>query len=63
MVEAYSKMPKGEFESIEGIDHMRIIDAGETMRFVKIEQGETLSVDTPMDIEKVRKIIEKHSQT
>lgn len=63
MVEAYSKMPKGEFESIEGIDHLRIIDAGETMRFVKIEQGETLSVDTPMDIEKVRKIIEKHSQT
>lgn len=61
MLDAYPKMPKGEFESIEGVDHLRIIDAGETMRFVKIEQGETLSVDTPMDIEKVRRIIEARS--
>lgn len=61
MLDAYPKMPKGEFESIEGIDHLRIIDAGETMRFVKIEQGETLSVDTPMDLEKVRRIIEARS--
>ena len=39
MLAAYAKMKIGEFESIEGIDHMRLIDAGKPMYFVKIEHA------------------------
>lgn len=57
MLTAYAEMKMGEFESIEGIDHMRFIDAGKIMYFVKIEHAETLSVDTHKDLEKVREVL------
>ena len=59
MLNSYENMPMGEFESIESIDHMRLIDAGKNMYFVKIDNEKTLSVDTPKDLEVVRQSISK----
>ena len=57
MLAAYATMKMGEFESVEGIDHMRFIDAGKVITFVKISHANTLSVDTQKDLEKVREIL------
>ena len=58
IIKNYDKMPIGNFESIEGIDHLRFIDNGNLMYFIKIDNIKSLSVDTPKDLEKVRQIIE-----
>lgn len=57
MLDFYISHPRGYCESIEGIDHLRFIDYNQNMKFVIIHNAETLSVDTPKDLEKVRKII------
>ena len=57
MLDFYVLQESGYFESIEGIDHLRFVDYNKNMQFVVIENAQTLSVDTPKDLEKVRKII------
>lgn len=57
LLDFYQKTPAGEFEKIEGIDHMRLIEYGQKLKFIKIDQCDSLSVDTPKDLEKVRTII------
>ena len=47
----------GTLEKIEDIDHLRFIENGKIVTAVYVDT-ETLSVDTPKDLEKVRKIIE-----
>lgn len=46
----------GELEKIEDIDHLRFLENGVNLYFKEV-QSESLSVDTPKDLEKVRKII------
>lgn len=50
--------PRGYLESIEDIDEFRFLENGHRIKFVQVEAN-TLSVDTPKDLEKVRKIIQK----
>jgi 3-deoxy-manno-octulosonate cytidylyltransferase (CMP-KDO synthetase) len=50
--------PRGKIESIEDIDEYRFMENGKKIKMIEIE-AETLSVDTPKDLEKVRKIIEQ----
>ena len=57
LLDFYQKTPAGEFEKIEGIDHMRLIEHEQKLKFIKIDQCNSLSVDTPKDLEKVRTII------
>lgn len=59
MLDYYVSHQQGYFESIEGIDHLRFIDYGQKMQFAIIHNADTLSVDTPKDLEKVRKIIQE----
>jgi len=47
---------RGKIESIEDIDEYRFLENGKKIKFISVE-AETLSVDTPYDLEKVRKII------
>jgi len=54
--------PRGGIESIEDIDEYRFLDNGKKIKFILID-GETLSVDTPKDLEKVREIIQKGEST
>jgi 3-deoxy-manno-octulosonate cytidylyltransferase (CMP-KDO synthetase) len=48
--------PMGNNEKIEDIDHLRFIENGKKLTFTYVN-SESISVDTPKDIEKVRFII------
>ena len=49
--------PRGYLESIEDIDEFRFLENGHPIKFLMTEAN-TLSVDTPKDLEKVRSIIQ-----
>ena len=63
MLAVYHDSTPGTFEKIEGIDTLRFIDYGKKLLFIKTDNGYSLSVDTLMDIEKVREIISKHEKS
>lgn len=46
---------QGDIEKIEDIDHLRFLENGIELHFKEV-QSTSLSVDTPKDLEKVRKI-------
>lgn len=48
--------PMGSLEKIEDIDHLRFLENGIDLHFNYVE-SESISVDTPKDLEKVRKIV------
>ena len=48
-------MPIGDLEKAEDIDHLRFLENGVQLYFIEVE-SESLSVDTPKDLEYVRKI-------
>ena len=54
--------PQGSIERIEDIDHLRFIENGKEIHFTKIESA-SISVDTPKDLEKVRKMIQEKTET
>lgn len=56
-IDFYNSTEKGYLENIEGIDHLRFIEHKQIMKFVKLEECETLSVDTPNDLEIIKEII------
>ena len=47
---------RGEVESIEDIDEYRFLEHGKKIKFIEV-LADSFSVDTPKDLEKVRKII------
>lgn len=55
-LEFVNKTKRGYLESIEDIDEFRFLENGHKVKFV-LTEATTLSVDTPKDLEKVRKII------
>ena len=57
MLDFYKNSVPGTFEKIEGIDTLRFIDYGKQLQFVKVNNCESLSVDTEKDLEEVRRII------
>lgn len=50
--------PMGEIEKIEDIDHLRFLENGKELNFSYVE-SESISVDTPKDLEKVKELIEQ----
>lgn len=48
--------PMGSLEKIEDIDHLRFLEHGIELHFNYVD-SESISVDTPKDLEKVRKMI------
>lgn len=48
--------PMGSLEKAEDIDHLRFLENGIKLYFYSVD-SESISVDTPKDLEKVRKII------
>ena len=57
MLDFYKNSEPGHFEKIEGIDTLRFLDYGKTLKFIKVDNCESLSVDTEKDLEEVRRII------
>ena len=60
MLDFYVSTPPGELELIEGIATLRFIDYNKQLLVVEAENVESLSVDTPKDLEKVIAIINKN---
>ncbi len=54
----YTAMEKGNLEQIESVDMLRIIEHGHKIRMVESPYM-TIGVDTPSDLESVKKIIKK----
>lgn len=54
----FCSSPRGKIETIEDIEILRFIEAGYRVQFVEVD-SETIAVDTPNDIYKVREIIKK----
>ena len=57
MLDFYVTSSPGTFERVEGIDSLRFVDYGKRLQFIVAENAETLSVDTPNDLARVRERI------
>jgi 3-deoxy-manno-octulosonate cytidylyltransferase (CMP-KDO synthetase) len=55
-LEAFSALPPGRLERMEGLEQLRILESGHRMRVV-VSEDESLDVDTPEDLEMVRAIL------
>lgn len=53
---------QGELERAEDIDHLRFIENGHDLYFTEVE-SDSISVDTPKDAEKVRKIFKEKQKS
>jgi len=53
----YCMSPRGKIESIEDIEILRFIENGYKVQFIEVDSA-TVAVDTPNDLEKVRKIMQ-----
>jgi 3-deoxy-manno-octulosonate cytidylyltransferase (CMP-KDO synthetase) len=60
-LEFATQTTRGYLESIEDIDEFRFLENGHKVKFV-LTEANTLSVDTPKDLEKVRSIIAEKIQ-
>ncbi len=54
----FNSLPETQLERIESVDMMRVIEHGEFVHMVMTEV-ETLSVDTPDDLERVLDLMQK----
>lgn len=52
----FAETPKGPLEAIEDINELRFLEHGRKLRMIPVE-ADTLSVDTPKDLDYVRKVI------
>lgn len=57
----FTNTKMGNIEKVEDIDHIRFLENGVKIYFKEV-QSESLSVDTPKDLEKVIKIIEAENE-
>ena len=57
MLEFYQHSEPGTFERVESIDTLRFLDYGKKLQFFLADIKKSLSVDTPKDLEKVRKLM------
>lgn len=54
----FAETPKGPLEKIEDINELRFIEHGKKLKMIPVE-AETLSVDTPKDLEYVRSVVQE----
>ena len=57
MLEFYQSSVPGYFEKVESIDTLRFLDYGKKLQFFIADIEKSLSVDTPKDLEKVRRLM------
>jgi 3-deoxy-manno-octulosonate cytidylyltransferase (CMP-KDO synthetase) len=56
-----SKMPQGQLEKIESLEQLRVLEKGHKIFVVetKMDKAAGISVDTPEDLERVERLIDK----
>ena len=52
----FAETPRGKTESIEDINELRFVEHGKRLKMIPVE-ARTLSVDTPKDLDFVRKVV------
>ena len=57
-LEFFANTPRGPLEAVEDVNELRFIEHGKPLRMVPVE-AESLSVDTPKDLEHVRGVLQK----
>jgi 3-deoxy-manno-octulosonate cytidylyltransferase (CMP-KDO synthetase) len=57
MLQLYDSTKPGRLEKIEGIDTLRFLDYGASLKLIEVPYCNSLSVDTQMDLDRVREII------
>lgn len=57
MLDFYATHGPGMFERIEGIATLRFTDYGKILKCIEVEEMESLSIDTQMDLDFIRKVI------
>lgn len=55
----YCESPRGKIESIEDIEILRFIESGYRVQYVEVK-SDTVAVDTPNDLERVRRIMSEN---
>ena len=56
----YASWPRGPLEVIEFHEHLRILEKGYTMRAIRVD-SDSISVNTPADLDFVRRQMERDS--
>jgi len=59
-LEFYCNSERGKIESIEDIEILRFIESGYKVQYVEVD-SDTIAVDTPKDLEEVKKYIDKNN--
>ena len=57
-LEFFQNTPRGPLEAVEDINELRFVEYGKPLRMIPVD-GESLSVDTPKDLEYVRGVLQK----
>ena len=60
-LEFFANTPRGPLEAVEDVNELRFIEHGKPLRMVPVE-AESLSVDTPKDLEYVRGVLQKEAE-
>ena len=53
----FARTARGPVEQAEDINELRFIEHGVPLKMIVVEAGQGLSIDTPKDLEKVRKLV------
>lgn len=65
MLEEYIKIPESKFEKLEGLEQLRLIENGYTIRCVPVDfngRANMSGVDSPEDIIRAEELIAKHGE-
>ncbi len=65
MLEKFVALPEGYYEALEGLEQLRVIENGYTVKAVKVDYAGRASmsgVDSPEDIIRTEELIKKHGE-
>jgi len=65
MLEKYNQLPESKFEKLEGLEQLRALEHGYTIRCVPVEfkgRANMSGVDSPEDIVRAEALIAKHGE-
>lgn len=65
MLKKYSSLPEGKFEKLEGLEQLRLLENGYTIRCIPVDfkgRANMSGVDSPEDIIRAEALIAKHGE-
>jgi len=65
MIAKYTTLPEGKFEAFEGLEQLRVLENGYTIRCVPVDykgRASMSGVDSPEDVGRTEALIAKHGE-